>query len=515
MLVGKRGPSAMDLVVICEDVDTSEFPVVGGTPFARAVREYVLSRGVPNCGIAFWTRGALIPQYSRTEPRAARLAQALQRFDRIVVWGDDQARGQLMTRFPFVAHKIVGADGVGTIDLLLARYGAYPPGSRPLARRDHPLAFLAWAPELRSSALTDHELDQRVAGYGLPDVVAVGDGLLVALEQTAGPVVSVEESVWREFCMKPLRAHYPFLADCYVIGDNGAVGAMDEPEPLITPRELAYAYCVLGVDAAFALDHIPHPRLPYEERVRRVGLSLELTYEFLTEARAYPYRSFAIAHGMSPAEIGRTLELYATDGIPGVAIAVKAIRSDRHFLATVETYRAVLRRFEWVHFLGVRARRLAKLGVTGACDSFDTSGPLMGTMTSDELLIGKEFCTSLYIPPITDRYVERAALDALLAYERGTRDLETVVGAIERHWRVAVEERGVADRWDRQRVRRVLERRFWETCPCPVCRKIGIAVAIHRTDSHKYAQAVHNYWTELNYLRAQPETQKPSQVYLL
>jgi hypothetical protein len=506
---------AMELVVVCEDVDTKEFPVVADTPGAREIRRYVMRRGVPNCGIAFWTGERLVPQYGRREPAAARLAAALDRFERVIVWGDDHHVAHLSARFPTIAHKIVNPDGAGPLERLLARYDTYPIRVKSLPERAHPLAFVAWAAGARGNHLDRHELDRRVRGYDLADVVMVGDGILVAIEQGPGPVVSVEEPSWRAFCMRPLRVHYPFMGDCYVIGDNGAVGAVDEPEPMITPRELAYVYHVLGVDAGFALDHIPHPRFGPEERARRVALSRDLTYRFLDEARPYAYRSFAIAHGTCPPEIGDSLRRLLADGIRDVAIAVRAIRSDRQLVATLETNRSLLRRCDWVHFLGVRARRLAMLGVVNDCRSFDTSGALMNAFASYELLIHKQRCMSFYLPPISDVHVERTALDALAAYERHELDVESVLDAVREHWLVAIREKGVNDHWDRSKIRRVLQSRFWETCPCPVCRSVGIAVVLHRSDQHQFVRAIHNYWTELQYLKVHPDERKPAQIYLL
>jgi hypothetical protein len=505
----------MELVVICTEIEPHEFPIVGDNPLASAVRRVVLERGVPACGIAFWNGAQLIPQYARREPRPDRLERAFALFDRVVVVGPSELSWRFRARFDRLTCAIEEHELATTsIAHLLARYPVYPARPRPLPERGQRLAIVSHWSCAESPHLVEHELDRRVASFDLEAVVAVGDGILVPLDQKDGPIDTTIESALHPFVIRPIRTVRPRLADVVVMGDNGAVEAISRREPGITPRELAYVYAVMGIDLGFALDHIPAPSLPFDERLRRVTLSRELTAAFLREARPYAYRSLVVAHGTAPPEIAANLRELLAMGVRDVAIPLRPIARDDHVAAFMTTYRELLKRFDWVHLLGIRPRRLARLGLTDAYDSFDTSALVTGTMRFEHLFIGDAYGTSLYAPPTEDEILQRRLLDALIGYERRSVDLDDLIDIVIRYWLFATNERGANNLCREHRILRTLKSRFWETCECPACRTAGIAVVLHRTRRHAFARAVHNFWVELAQLRERP-CARPAQLYLI
>jgi hypothetical protein len=505
----------MDLVVIAAEIETNEFPVVSDHPTARAIRRFVLERGVPACGIAFYDGAQLIPQYARRELRPDRLARAFELFERVVVVGSTELAARFRERFATLARAIEERSLATTaVDRLLERYPVYPARPRALPERGQRLAIVSHWFATEYPHLFEHELDRRVATFDLEHVVELGDGILVPIEQKDGPVDTTPESALHPFVIRPIRVVRPALEDVVVMGDNGAVEAISRREPGITARELAYIYAVMGIDLGFALDHIPAPSLPFDERVRRVALSRELTAAFLREARPYAYRSLAVAHGASPPEIAATMRELLAIGIRDVAIPLGRLKNDRSVAALLATNRELLHQFDWVHLLGIRPRRLARLGITNGYDSFDTSALVTGTIRFEHLYIGDGYGTSLYAPPTEDEILQRRLLDALVGYERRSVDLDDVIDLVMRYWLVARVARGAIDLCREDRIIRTLESRFWETCDCPACRAAGIAVVLHRTPRHAFARAVHNFWVELAQLRERPRV-RPAQLYLI
>jgi hypothetical protein len=505
----------MDLVVIASEIETSEFPVVSDHPLARAVRRFVLERGVPDCGIAFWDGERLVPQYARRELRPDRLAHAFELFDRVVVVGSTALAARFRERYATLARAIEEHDPATTsIERVLERYPTFPARPRPLPERGQRLAIVSHWYCAEYPHLFEHELDRRVASFDLEDVVAVGDGILVPIDQKDGPIETTVESALHPFLIRPIRIVRPRLAEAVVMGDNGAVEALARREPAISPRELAYVYAVMGIDVGLALDHIPAAHLPSEERLRRVTLSRELTAAFLREARPYAYRSIAVAHGASPPEIAETMRELLAIGIRDVAIPLGRLKNDRYVAALFATNHQLLHEFDWVHLLGIRPRRLARLGLTNSYDSFDTSALVTGTMRFEHLYIGDGYGTSLYAPPTENEILQRRLLDVLVGYERRSVGLDDVIDIVIRYWLFAMDERGAINLCREDRIVRTLESRFWETCECPACRTAGIAVVLHRTPRHAFARAVHNFWVELAQLRERPRV-RPAQLYLI
>jgi hypothetical protein len=487
---------------------------VSDHPLARAVRLFVLERGVPECGIAFWDGERLVPQYARREPRSRQLERAFELFERVVVVGSPDHVARFRERFGQLAREIEERPLATTsISRLFERYPSFPARARPLPERGQRFAILSFWRLSESPHVSFHELDRRVESFAIDDVIEAVDGILVAIDQRDGPVETTEAAL-RPFVILPIRAVRPRLQEFVVLGDNGAVEAIDRPEPSITPRELAYIYAVMGVDLAFALDHIPHPSHPLEERLRRVALSKELTDAFLREARAYSYRSLAVAHGSVLPEITHTLRELLTSGIRDVAIPLGRIKSERQILSFMATNRELLRRFDWIHLLGIRPRRLARLGITDAYDSFDTTAPVRCAIQYEQLLIGEYDGTSVYVPPIEDEVLQRRVLDALAAYERRELDLDSVIDVVIRYWLMAQLERGARQLCDEERLRCTLESRFWETCECAACKTAGIAVVLHRSPRHGYARTIHNLANEFMHLRERPN-RRPAQLYLI
>jgi len=504
----------VELVVISAEIESSEFPIVSDHPLARAVRRFVIERGVPECGIAFWDGERLVPQYARREPRARQLERAFELFERVVVVGSAELVARFRERFGQFARAIEERPLATTsLSRLLDRYPSFCVRARPLPPRGQRLAIISFWTLYNAEHVSIHELDRRVESFTMDDVIEIADGLLIAIDQRDGPVETTEAAL-RPFVILPIRVVRPWLNEFVVMGDNGAVAAIDRPEPSITPRELAYVYAVMGVDLGFALDHIPHPSQPVAERLRRVALSRELTDAFLREARHYTYRSLAVAHGASPPEIAETMRELLAIGIRDIAMPLGRLKSDRHLLSLMATNRELMREFDWVHLLGIRPRRLARLGITEAYDSYDSNAPVRGSVQYEHLYVGEYYGTSIYCPPIEDEVLQRRLLDTLVAYEKRAVDIEKVLDLVMRYWLVARTLRGASDLCREDRIVRTLESRFWETCECPACRTAGIAVVLHRSPRHGYARTIHNLWVELAQLRDDP-IMKPAQLYLI
>jgi hypothetical protein len=85
--------------------------------------------------------------------------------------------------------------------------------------------------------------------------------------------------------------------------------------------------------------------------------------------------------------------------------------------------------------------------------------------------------------------LERDCLEALAAYGRRVRELEVTLSALREYEQL---HDGRIDRGDIYRV--TLGDRPWESCPCAICRQVGIHVVIFRGAERNRRRGFHNLW---------------------
>src|SRR5258705_195402 len=95
--------------------------------------------------------------------------------------------------------------------------------------------------------------------------------------------------------------------------------------------------------------------------------------------------------------------------------------------------------------------------------------------------------------------LERECLDLLMAYDRGTVDVEPVVEAL-----AAYEEVYEGTRKRAEVYRRVLTDMPWKHCPCEICRELGIHVIIFRGAERNRRRGFHNLYAFQQRMRRVP-----------
>ena len=94
--------------------------------------------------------------------------------------------------------------------------------------------------------------------------------------------------------------------------------------------------------------------------------------------------------------------------------------------------------------------------------------------------------------------MERKALDALRAFDRGSEKLLPALNAIMQYHQFLV--LGEGDQSDqekilkkiRERTQRTLEERPWKRCDCDICQSVGVEIIIFRASNRNKRRGFHN-----------------------
>jgi hypothetical protein len=302
-----------------------------------------------------------------------------------------------------------------------------------------------------------------------------------------------------------------------ILGDCGAFNYHKEEVPPFTVGEVVDFYDQCGFTHGLSVDHMI---LAHDERFdtgllpvpaefkRRSELTLTLAAEFFQQTKrgGHRYQPLGVAQGWSPAsyrDAVRDLRRIGYDYIAlGSMVPLKTHEIESVLRAVGDETKGKVK----LHLLGIT--RLESYGAfaRGGVVSLDSTSPLRQGVKEGIYYADGPAYTTLRIPQtgvfpkLLDRIrsgaiaqdeacrLERSCLDLVAAYGRCEVGLEEVLKDL-MAYDVLFDGRS---KWPE--VRRTLEDRPWEKCPCSICLQLGIEVVVFRGAQRNRRRGFHNLW---------------------
>lgn len=332
----------------------------------------------------------------------------------------------------------------------------------------------------------------------------------------------------RDFFRLDGAAERPVRIDA--MGDCGAFSYVREEEPPFTVDDVVEFYEGAGFDYGLSLDHVIlgyradsgcKAASPGEtaEWTRRQEMTLALAADFLARHRSLgcSFEPIGVAQGWSPDSYARAVGELQRMGYEYVALGGMVCVKTRDILACLERVDSVRNPGTRVHLLGVRVTRrdlispFSGFGVR----SFDTTAPLRQAFkddrdnyyTPDRTYIAIRVPQAGATPKLVKRIkaglvdqnkvlqMERSCMHALSLFDAGQTGIEKVLSKLRIYEEI---HDGSTDRTELYR--ETLSDRPWKRCPCEVCRKIGIQVAIFRGAERHKRRGFHNLFVSYQLL---------------
>jgi len=304
-----------------------------------------------------------------------------------------------------------------------------------------------------------------------------------------------------------------------VIGDCGGFSYVGEDKPPVTVDEVIAFYESTGVDEGVSVDHVILDYQPdstasesKEEWLDRQAITLELAAEFFCEhsRRGCRFTPMGAAQGWSPESYAVSVQRLQEIGYRRIALGGMVSLTILQIVACLEAVHKVRLPETSLHLLGIsRAEHYATFRALGV-RSLDSTSPFRQAFKDDRdnyyTAHGK--FVALRIPPsegnqslrgriragqLDQRVVRKAegrALEAVRAYDRGTATLTAALKALREYERIF----DLKGRDRTEEYRAVLEVCPWQKCPCAICRRWGVEVAIFRGTERNKRRGFHNLW---------------------
>jgi len=362
--------------------------------------------------------------------------------------------------------------------------------------------------------------------FGLEDVPF--DGVLVSrmkIEENKSKFEAIQEKGIHSFLRLPKT--FPIMGDC------GAWGYIDQPEPPFRTREIVEYYANCGFNLGVSIDHLIIPGLVKknpEEAKKRWKITLENAREFLEIWQSKDvffnnFRPIGVAQGWDVSSykeaVRRLLEMgYDYIGLGGLARAptgkLESVSKAKLLLPILKGVSEEVRGFHEktkkkidIHVFGIarqnHLKTLQELGVT----SFDSASFLrrawLGARSNYFSVDGKSYA-AIRIPQ-TDRspkakeiikegkatleqiqLLEKECLKLMRDYDKGLIDIDNVLKLVLEYDKFIGEGREQFEEY----FRRTLKDEPWKACPCVICKNLGIEVIIFRGNNRNRRRGFHN-----------------------
>ena len=351
------------------------------------------------------------------------------------------------------------------------------------------------------------------------------DGILVSRNLIANSTGRYTQSqkfrILREGIRRQLR--YPesdFKGDPRefpIMGDCGSFSYVEEETPPFRAADTLEFYEMCGFTYGVSPDHIITALNPRWDDVRRLPADVQSRWDFtfreareflqLIEKQKSSIHPIGVVQCWSPKSAARHARKLVDLGYDYIGIGGIAARRTHEIYDVLTEVREAVPEHVRLHLFGFnRVDQIHEFQGTGI-DSIDSTAPLLKSFKDDEFNYfhptDRHFL-AIRVPSLDEASVknriragkidgdlahdlESAALKGLRDYERRTGDLESALESA-----IAYESYVNQTRPNREAYRRVLADRYWESCGCPICEKIGIEVVIYRGLNRNKRRGFHN-----------------------
>jgi hypothetical protein len=332
-----------------------------------------------------------------------------------------------------------------------------------------------------------------------------------------------------------------------VISDSGAFQYVGLERPPYSPVDTCEFYAKIGVNYGVTLDHVIVEfdpdfdsesallarEVPVEAR-RRMDITISGAEEMwaIHQRGGYRYELIGAAQGWSPKSYRSCVERLAAIGYRYIAIGGLARASDKDIrLVLAELVRGGLHRIAQFHLFGVARLSLMDDYLAAGVVSCDSASTIFQAFKSDKenyhspaknytavripstaggqhrspkvrkilkpwLENGDEDDAEKELKRIAAQKVlerlsrlEQEALARVRSYARREIDLTEAMKAL-----VAYDDEFGESRKAYRDFEETLRDRPWESCPCAICREIGVEVVILRGNDRNRRRGFHNTW---------------------
>ena len=368
------------------------------------------------------------------------------------------------------------------------------------------------------SPLRVRQRDDRYAHEAL--TLPAYDGLLVSKAIVDGTIQGVGKYSMpqrQRLYRLGVRGFFRLPEDVVTLGDCGAFTYVNEPEPPYSVSEVIDFYSRCGFDAGVSIDHVilgyrrpgTNPGDVPDEWKERRRISLHFAEEFLTAVHEHgtPFEPVGAAQGWDPESYADSVKELQAMGYRRIALGGMVPLKTPDILASLAAIANIRRADTELHLLGITRidsmNDFAGLGVT----SFDSTSSFRQAFMDDRdnYHTTETTYSAIRVPQVdanislkkailagkvsqSDAVVaERESLKLLRAFDNGQCSLDEALNAVLRYEELIGVKKSYADLY-----RRTLESAPWRDCPCGLCAKHGIEIAIFRGSERNKRRGFHN-----------------------
>jgi hypothetical protein len=293
-----------------------------------------------------------------------------------------------------------------------------------------------------------------------------------------------------------------------VMGDCGAFTYWQAYEPPYKTEEIIEYYQQLKFDIGVSIDHLIFTELEAEKE-RRWNITIKNAEEFMRLYEKgkshYTFTPMGVAQGWNPDSYQHSVEKLMEIGYTYIALGGLVRSTSEDIIQVLEAVKPALQEGTQLHLFGVNRpehiQTFSALGVT----SFDSASRLRRAWMDGRrnYFLGNAAFSAIRVPDArrlakknegiseTEALrLERAALDALRAYDHQEVSLDTAYNAVIAYAELA----GDVRERTRRDYRDTLARRPWMYCSCAICNRIGVEVIIFRGNNRNRRRGFHNTW---------------------
>jgi len=337
------------------------------------------------------------------------------------------------------------------------------------------------------------------------------DGVLVSIA-TIQQNRKKYESILKTGIHHFLRLPYDFE----IIADCGAFSYIDETIPPYKTSEVLKLYSELGFNYGVSVDHLVVPMYK-DQNQERIKITYSNGVEAFNEWKKHYKDDFQLIVAVQGAEVFDYIDMfekYYLRGIRHFAFG-SLVRAPTFFIvklidALIQNIKTTKKSPDFIHFFGVarcalfpKFKELEELGIKISFDSASYLRKAWLTSPSTQFnYIDQSWdgYTAIRIPqklsPIKESFFQNPeeyqhlALDCLKKireYDKNKITLEEVMENLKLFTEKIQEDPKLLEYYQR-----TLKSKAWKQCPCPICKNIGVDVAIFRGNNRNRRRGFHN-----------------------